>query len=42
MSVPLASIKAELLRCIKDWISTVLIPTRVACNISGKENAMGI
>ena len=30
------------LRCIKDWISTVLVLTRVACNISGKENAMGI
>ena len=31
-----------MLRCIKDWISTVLVLTRVACNISGKENAMGI
>ena len=30
------------LRCIKDWISTVLVSTRVACNISGKETAMGI
>ena len=30
------------LRCIKDWISTVLVLTWVACNISGKENAMGI
>jgi len=30
------------LRCIKDWISTVLVLIRVACNISGKENAMGI
>jgi len=30
------------LRCIKDWTSTVLVLTRVACNISGKENAMGI
>ena len=28
--------------CIKDWISNVLVLTRVACNISGKENAMGI
>ena len=32
----------EALRCIKDWISTVLVLTPVACNISGKENAMGI
>ena len=30
------------LRCIKDWISTVLVLTWIACNISGKENAMGI
>jgi len=37
----LAVWKSEL-RCIKDWISTVLVLTPVACNISGKENAMGI
>ena len=30
------------LGCIKDGISTVLVLTQVACNISGKENAMGI
>jgi len=29
------------LRCIKDWISTVLVLTRIACNFSRKENAMG-
>jgi len=28
--------------CIKDWISIVLVLSPVACNISGKENAMGI
>jgi len=31
-----------MLRCIKDWISTVLLLTWVACNISEKKNAMGI
>jgi len=31
-----------MLRCIKDWISTVLVLTQVACNTSGKENAMCI
>ena len=30
------------LRCIKDWISTVLVLTQIARNISGKENDMGI
>ena len=37
-----ACVQLAYLRCIKDWISTVLVLTRVACNNSGKENAMGI
>jgi len=31
-----------MLRCIKDWKSTVLLLTWVACNISEKKNAMGV
>ena len=31
-----------LLRCIKDWISTVSVLTQVAYNISRKENDMGM
>ena len=34
--------KMNKLGCIKDWISTVLVVIQVTCNISGKENAMGM
>jgi len=42
--LPSVVVNAELhiLRCIKDWISTVLVLTQVVCNISGKEDDMSI